>query len=55
MAVLHVDALTQALHFEELLRAELHCPETIVKAELTPGLSVHTGAGLFGVAAVTPA
>jgi len=52
MAVLHVAAEKKARQFEEQLRACLPCPERILTAELTAGLSVHTGAGLVGVAVV---
>lgn len=54
MAVVHVDALEEVRQFEDRLRAELPCPETILTAGLTAGLSVHTGAGLVGLAALAP-
>jgi len=55
LAVLHVDAQAEARLFEEQLRASLPCPDEMVFAELTPGLSVHSGAGLIGVTAVAGA
>jgi DegV family protein with EDD domain len=48
MYVIHVDALPEARQFEEQLRARLPCPDVMPAAELTPGLSVHAGAGLVG-------
>jgi DegV family protein with EDD domain len=58
MAILHVDALEDARRFQELLCEQVDCPpadgeSAIIVAELTAGLSVHAGAGLVGVSAVT--
>jgi DegV family protein with EDD domain len=52
MAILHVNARAEARLFQEQLCASLSCPEAMITAELTPGLSVHSGAGLVGVALV---
>lgn len=52
VAILHIAVPGQAEEFEARLRASLRCPEEILVAELTPGLSVHSGAGLAGVAVV---
>ena len=55
VAVLHVAAEEQARQFEGLLRAAIPCPDEVMVCELTPGLSVHSGAGLVGVCVVAEA
>lgn len=55
MSILHVTALEDAQAFERQLRTELEVPERIPHIELTPGLSVHAGAGLVGVTFVIQA
>jgi len=52
MAVLHVAVPNDAAQLAALARSELPCPEEVVIAELTPGLSVHGGAGMVGIVAV---
>ncbi len=55
-AIVHVRALNEAKQFQELLGDHLPCPDEVIVAELSAGLSVHAGAGLVGVAVVaTPA
>lgn len=53
MAIVHVNAEHSLPAFEALVRENLSCPEEIVIAELTPGLSVHSGAGMVGVCVVS--
>lgn len=52
LALVHVVAQADALEFEKLLRAQRPFPADRILAELTPGLSVHSGSGLVGVAFV---
>jgi DegV family protein with EDD domain len=53
MAVLNVKAAEAAGRFQTLLHASLPCPDEITRADITPGLSVHTGAGMVAVVFVT--
>jgi DegV family protein with EDD domain len=55
MAILHAVAPAEARAFEQQIRSILPCPADVLMAELTPGLSVHAGAGLVGVTLVTGA
>jgi DegV family protein with EDD domain len=52
MAIVHANAAEEARQFAEQVDERLSCPEDVITAELTPGLSVHSGAGLVGIAAV---
>jgi DegV family protein with EDD domain len=50
MAIIHVAALKQAQAFEVVIREQLDYTNEMLYTELTPGLSVHSGAGMVGVA-----
>lgn len=52
LSILHVNVPDDAREFHSLLCDRLDCPEEVPYAELTPGLSVHTGAGIVGAAVV---
>jgi DegV family protein with EDD domain len=48
MCVLHVNAPDMALQFASEIQSRMHCPSEIMLVEVTPGLSVHSGAGMVG-------
>jgi DegV family protein with EDD domain len=52
VAFLHVNNLEGAREFENQLSAVINLPQPVITAELTPGLSVHGGAGAVGVTLV---
>lgn len=52
MSLIHVNALTEAQQFLEQLRGHIACPDHVIMADFTAGLSVHAGSGLVGVVAV---
>jgi DegV family protein with EDD domain len=53
IAFIHVNNLEDAAYFETQLRASLSLPEDTLMVEFSPGLSVHTGSGMIGIAIVT--
>ena len=53
MAIVHSAAYEDAMAFKEKIVSEMNCPEEIMVAEFTAGLSVHAGAGMIGAAIVT--
>ncbi|MEA3439384.1 MAG: DegV family protein [Chloroflexota bacterium] len=52
LAIVHVRAPDDARQFQQQLCSQIACPGDVMTAELTPGLSVHSGAGLVGAAFV---
>jgi DegV family protein with EDD domain len=48
MCVLHVNAPEMARLFTAEIRSRMSCPTDIPLVEVTPGLSVHSGAGMVG-------
>jgi fatty acid-binding protein DegV len=48
MCTLHVNAPKMARQFENEIRSRMQCPCEILFAEVTRGLSVHSGAGMVG-------
>jgi DegV family protein with EDD domain len=55
LGIQHVACPDEVEAFKEQLCAAIPCPAEIMVAEFTPGLSVHTGAGLIGVVATAAA
>ena len=53
LAILHVTNLAEAQEFQAQLSAAVACPPDTQMVELTPGLSVHGGAGAVGMTLVT--
>jgi DegV family protein with EDD domain len=52
MCILHVNSPHLALKFSEEIRSRMHCPSDMPLVEVTPGLSVHSGAGMVGAVIV---
>jgi len=52
LAIIHVNHPQGAAELQEQLCRLLPCPEQIITAEFTPGLSVHAGTGIVGLALV---
>ena len=48
LAILHVNDYEGALDLKKQLCNKFPCPDSIITAEFTPGLSVHAGSGVVG-------
>lgn len=55
LAIIHVSAPDDAEQFLEHLKSSIACPDRVIMADFTAGLSVHAGAGIIGVVAVAEA
>ncbi len=53
LAFIHVNALEETYPLESQLCEAVTCPDDVIRADFTAGLSVHTGAGMVGIVAVT--
>jgi len=49
MDILHINASEMANEFMLEIQTRIHCPADIMSIEVTPGLSVHSGAGMVGI------
>jgi DegV family protein with EDD domain len=49
MSIVNVKCPETAKQFETLIRAATPCPAEITQADVNPGLSIHTGAGMVAV------
>jgi DegV family protein with EDD domain len=52
MGIIHVNAPEKAREFEAQLRTHLACPDEVITADFSPGLSIHSGTGIVGVVVV---
>lgn len=53
IALIHINNLEGARELQKLLCQVIHCPENIITAEFSAGLSVHAGTGVVGVVVQT--
>jgi DegV family protein with EDD domain len=52
MGIIHVNAPEKAREFEAQVRTHLACPDEVITADFSPGLSIHSGTGIVGVVVV---
>lgn len=52
LAIIHVTDPQGAEVLRDMVCSSLACPDQVIIAEFTPGLSVHAGSGVVGIAAV---